>query len=168
MTAAFTPQQNVYSLSLHKLSSPIVGVTVETNLFVTFTSSAYSLLSLALFCLLSQVLMAEILDLAATWTCGGAHVSSHRSTPMWQQRERILPALKSKVDESISVGVQEASGFKLDWFDWLWESPQPQCLGTPAVTNLLQTRHPVSHGWWPPWQAYLEWLEKQLSCPEAS
>lgn len=89
--------------------------------------------------------MAEILDLAATWTCGGAHVSSHRSMPMWQQRERILPALKSKVDESTSVGVQEASGFKLDWFDWLWESSTPVSGNT--CSNKSATDETPSQSW---------------------
>lgn len=77
---------------------------------------------------------------------------------------------KNKIDERAPVWVWEACGLKSDEMDWLWETPQPHCclLWTPAVTNLLQRRHPVSHGWWPQWQAYLKKLKKQLSCPEAS
>lgn len=110
---------------------------METNLFVYLYKQCLVFAFSYPFLLAQWGAHAEILDPAATWTCGGSHVSSHRPMPIWQKYT------KSKVDESISVWVQEASGFKLDWFYWLWETAQSQCLWTPAVTNLLQTRHPV-------------------------
>lgn len=124
---------------------------------------AVPILCFLVFCFLfSLMLMAEILDTAATWT---GQPQTHANVATKGENQSFT---KSKVDESRSVWVQEARHFILYWFDWLWKTPQPQCLWTLAVTDLLQTRHPVSHGWWAQWQAYLEWWDKQLSCPEAS